>query len=61
MNVCGRVISIEADGMSDVFELAPEEIHTVPEFGYGILIWPYEVLSLLVIKMSQLMNYLVLI
>jgi purine-binding chemotaxis protein CheW len=33
LNVCGRVIGMVVDGVSDVFELTPELIHAAPEFG----------------------------
>jgi len=33
LSVCGRVIGMVVDGVSDVFELTPEQIHAAPEFG----------------------------
>jgi len=33
LNICGRVIGMVVDSVSDVFELAPGEIHPAPEFG----------------------------
>ena len=36
LNVCGRVIGIVVDGVSDVIELAPEHIHDAPEFGASL-------------------------
>lgn len=33
LNVCGRVIGMVVDGVSDVIALAPEQIHAKPEFG----------------------------
>jgi len=36
LNVCGRVIGIVVDGVSDVIELAPEHIHPAPEFGASL-------------------------
>lgn len=36
LNVCGRVIGMVVDGVSDVIELAPDQIHAVPEFGSNL-------------------------
>ena len=36
LNVCGRVIGMVVDGVTDVVELAPEQIHAAPEFGSGL-------------------------
>lgn len=36
LNVCGRVIGMVVDGVSDVFELSPEQIHPAPEFGSSL-------------------------
>jgi len=36
LNVCGRVIGMVVDGVSDVIELAPEQIHAAPEFGASL-------------------------
>ncbi len=33
LNVCGRVIGMVVDGVSDVIALTPEQIHAKPEFG----------------------------
>lgn len=33
LNVCGRVIGMVVDSVSDVFELTPEQVHAAPEFG----------------------------
>ncbi len=33
LNVCGRVIGMVVDGVSDVVDLSPEQIHAAPEFG----------------------------
>lgn len=33
LNVCGRVIGMVVDGVSDVIALMPEQIHATPEFG----------------------------
>lgn len=36
LNICGRVIGMVVDGVSDVIALAPEQIHTAPEFGSSL-------------------------
>jgi purine-binding chemotaxis protein CheW len=36
LNVCGRVIGMVVDGVSDVIELTPEQIHETPEFGSSL-------------------------
>lgn len=36
LNVCGRVIGMVVDGVSDVVELTPEQIHAAPEFGSSL-------------------------
>jgi purine-binding chemotaxis protein CheW len=36
LNVCGRVIGMVVDGVSDVFELSPEQIHAAPELGSSL-------------------------
>ncbi|EIC29526.1 MULTISPECIES: chemotaxis protein CheW [Methylomicrobium] len=36
LNVCGRVIGMVVDGVSDVIELTPEQIHSTPELGASI-------------------------
>jgi purine-binding chemotaxis protein CheW len=36
LNVCGRVIGMVVDGVSDVIELTPEQIHPAPAFGSGL-------------------------
>lgn len=36
LNVCGRVIGMVVDGVSDVFELEQEQIHAPPEFGSSL-------------------------
>jgi purine-binding chemotaxis protein CheW len=36
LNVCGRVIGMVVDGVSDVIELEPGEIHATPEFGSSL-------------------------
>ena len=36
LNVCGRVIGMVVDGVSDVIELTPEQIHATPEFGSSL-------------------------
>jgi purine-binding chemotaxis protein CheW len=36
LNVCGRVIGMVVDGVSDVIELGPEQIHAKPEFGASL-------------------------
>lgn len=36
LNVCGRVIGMVVDGVSDVIALAPEHIHAAPEFGSSL-------------------------
>ena len=33
LNVCGRVIGMVVDSVSDVIALTPEQIHATPEFG----------------------------
>lgn len=33
LNVCGQVIGMVVDSVSDVIELTPEQIHAKPEFG----------------------------
>jgi purine-binding chemotaxis protein CheW len=36
LNVCGRIIGMVVDGVSDVIALAPEHIHAAPEFGSSL-------------------------
>lgn len=36
LNVCGRVIGMVVDGVSDVISLIPEQIHPKPEFGSSL-------------------------
>jgi purine-binding chemotaxis protein CheW len=36
LNVCGRVIGMVVDGVSDVIALAPEQIHAAPEFNSSL-------------------------
>lgn len=36
LNVCGRVIGMVVDGVSDVIELTQEQIHSTPELGSSI-------------------------
>jgi purine-binding chemotaxis protein CheW len=36
LNVCGRVIGMVVDGVSDVVDLSPEQIHAAPEFGASL-------------------------
>jgi purine-binding chemotaxis protein CheW len=36
LNVCGRVIGMVVDGVSDVIELEKEQIHAPPEFGSSL-------------------------
>lgn len=36
LNVCGRVIGMVVDGVSDVVEFTPEQIHDAPEFGASL-------------------------
>ncbi|SJM89071.1 purine-binding chemotaxis protein [Crenothrix polyspora] len=36
LNVCGRVIGMVVDGVSDVIELGQGQIHAKPEFGPGL-------------------------
>ena len=36
LNVCGRVIGMVVDSVSDVFELAPEQLLAAPEFGSSL-------------------------
>lgn len=36
LNVGGRIIGMVVDGVSDVIELTPEQIHPTPELGTGI-------------------------
>lgn len=36
LNVCGRVIGMVVDSVSDVFELAAGGIHAAPEFGSSL-------------------------
>ena len=36
LNVCGRVIGMVVDGVSDVISLTPEQIHPKPEFGSSL-------------------------
>lgn len=36
LNVCGRVIGMVVDGVSDVIALAPDQIHAPPEFGSNL-------------------------
>lgn len=36
LNVCGRVIGMVVDGVSDVIALPPEHIHPAPEFGASL-------------------------
>ena len=36
LNVCGRVIGMVVDGVSDVIALTPEQIQATPEFGSSL-------------------------
>jgi purine-binding chemotaxis protein CheW len=36
LNVCGRVIGMVVDGVSDVISLIPGQIHAKPEFGSSL-------------------------
>jgi len=36
LNVCERVIGMVVDGVSDVIQLTPEQIHPAPELGAGL-------------------------
>jgi purine-binding chemotaxis protein CheW len=36
LNVCGRVIGMVVDGVSDVVDLPKEQIHAAPEFGASL-------------------------
>lgn len=36
LNVCGRVIGMVVDGVSDVIQLTPEQIHPTPELGASL-------------------------
>jgi purine-binding chemotaxis protein CheW len=36
LNVCGRVIGMVVDGVSDVIALTPDQIHAPPEFGSNL-------------------------
>ena len=36
LSVCGRVIGMVVDGVSDVIALTPEQIHATPEFGSSL-------------------------
>jgi purine-binding chemotaxis protein CheW len=36
LNVCGRVIGMVVDSVSDVIALTPEQIHATPEFGSSL-------------------------
>jgi purine-binding chemotaxis protein CheW len=36
LNVCGRVIGMVVDGVSDVIALTPEQIRPAPEFGSSL-------------------------
>jgi purine-binding chemotaxis protein CheW len=36
LNVCGRVIGMVVDGVSDVIALTPEQIQAAPEFGLSL-------------------------
>ena len=36
LNVCGRVIGMVVDGVSDVVALTPEQIRATPEFGSSL-------------------------
>lgn len=36
LNVCGRVIGMVVDGVSDVIALTQEQIHATPEFGSSL-------------------------
>lgn len=36
LNVCGRVIGMVVDGVSDVIALTPDQIHAPPEFGSSL-------------------------
>lgn len=36
LNVCGRVIGMVVDGVSDVIALTPEQIRPAPEFGSNL-------------------------
>jgi purine-binding chemotaxis protein CheW len=36
LNVCGQVIGMVVDGVSDVIELTPEQTHATPELGSSL-------------------------
>jgi purine-binding chemotaxis protein CheW len=36
LNVCGRVIGMVVDGVSDVVALFPDQVHAAPEFGANL-------------------------
>jgi purine-binding chemotaxis protein CheW len=36
LNVCGRVIGMVVDSVSDVIAFTPEQIHAAPEFGSSL-------------------------
>jgi purine-binding chemotaxis protein CheW len=36
LNVCGRVVGMVVDSVSDVIALAPEHVHAAPEFGSSL-------------------------
>lgn len=36
LNVCGRVIGMVVDSVSDVIDLSPDQIHAPPEFGASL-------------------------
>lgn len=36
LNVCGRVIGMVVDSVSDVIDLSPDQIHAAPEFGASL-------------------------
>jgi purine-binding chemotaxis protein CheW len=36
LNVCGRVIGMVVDGVSDVIDLSTDQIHAAPEFGASL-------------------------
>jgi purine-binding chemotaxis protein CheW len=36
LNVCDRVIGMVVDGVSDVIDLTPDQIHAAPEFGSSL-------------------------
>jgi purine-binding chemotaxis protein CheW len=36
LNVCDRIIGMVVDGVSDVIDLTPDQIHAAPEFGSSL-------------------------